>query len=145
MKLESFVRHHGARRAMSAGATIASAIVALSGAMCSGASSSMSSGPAPAMDMSTSPPRPDPRVGLRAGTTAIWSKDTTKRIIVDRAAETAWNMRLVSNSPASEQFVGVTNSDLAFTGDYAIQGNYNGYQVWDISNRSRPVLKTAYY
>ena len=49
-------------------------------------------------------------------------------------AEAAWNMKLVSNTPPSEKFVGVTNSDLAFTGKYAIQGNYNGYQVWDISN-----------
>ena len=31
-----------------------------------------------------------------------------------------------------------TNSDLAFTGNYAIQGNYNGYQVWDISNPAKP-------
>ncbi|MCI0436323.1 MAG: hypothetical protein L0271_22175, partial [Gemmatimonadetes bacterium] len=54
-------------------------------------------------------------------------------------------MRLVSNTPATERFVGVTNSDLAFTGNYAIQGNYNGYQVWDISNPSRPTLKTAVY
>ena len=44
-----------------------------------------------------------------------------------------------------ERFVGSTNSDLAFTGNYAIQGNYNGFQVWDISNPSRPTLKTAYY
>jgi hypothetical protein len=37
-----------------------------------------------------------------------------------------------------------TNSDLAFTGRYAIQGSYNGYQVWDITNPGRPALKTAY-
>jgi hypothetical protein len=40
--------------------------------------------------------------------------------------------------------VDVTNSDLAFSGHYAIQGSYNGYQVWDISNPSRPNLETAY-
>ena len=65
-------------------------------------------------------PSPDPRVGLRAGLTD--------------AGEAAWNLRVVSETPPPEQFVGVTNSDLAFTGNYAIQGNYNGYQVWDISN-----------
>ena len=37
------------------------------------------------------------------------------------------------------------NSDLAFTGHYAIQGNFNGYQVWDISNPSQPKLTTAYF
>ena len=60
------------------------------------------------------------------------------------AAEAAWNMRVVSNTPPSEKFVGATNSDLAFTGNYAIQGNYNGYQVWDISNPARPTLAQAY-
>jgi hypothetical protein len=80
-------------------------------------------------DMSMSAPNPDPRVGLRAG-------------LMD-AAEASWNMRIVSNTPPSAQFVGITNSDLAFTGNYAIQGSYNGYQVWDISNPARPTLKTA--
>src|SRR5690606_32968258 len=53
-------------------------------------------------------------------------------------------MRKLSTTPASDSFAGVTNSDLAFLGNYAIQGNYNGYQVWDISNPSRPTLKTGY-
>ncbi|MDB4885759.1 MAG: repeat-containing protein [Gemmatimonadetes bacterium] len=80
--------------------------------------------------MSTTPPSPDPRVGLRAG-------------LMD-AGEASWNMRVLSKTPPSEKFVGITNSDLAFTGNYAIQGNYNGYQVWDISNPTRPTLRTAY-
>ena len=42
------------------------------------------------------------------------------------------------------KFVGETNSDLAFSGTYVIQGNYNGFQIWDISNPSAPTLKTAY-
>ena len=80
--------------------------------------------------MSPGEPVPDPRVGLRAGK-------------MD-AAEASWNIRVVSKTPPSEKFVGVTNSDLAFLGPYAIQGNYNGYEVWDISNPSQPVLKTGY-
>ena len=43
------------------------------------------------------------------------------------AEEASWNLNLVSNTPPPDEFVGVTNSDLGFTGDYAIQGNYNGY------------------
>ena len=39
---------------------------------------------------------------------------------------------------------GVTNSDLAFTGKYAIQGNYNGFQVFDISNPVKPVPVLTY-
>ncbi|HKB30016.1 MAG TPA: hypothetical protein VKD26_04195, partial [Streptosporangiaceae bacterium] len=81
-------------------------------------------------NMSTVAPTPDPRVGLRAG-------------LMD-AGEASWNLRVVSKTPPAEKFVGVTNSDLAFSGNYAIQGNYNGFQVWDISNPSRPVLKVGY-
>ncbi|MBA3521724.1 MAG: hypothetical protein H0T90_04375, partial [Gemmatimonadales bacterium] len=60
------------------------------------------------------------------------------------AAEAVWNLRVLSKTPPPEDFVGVTNSDLAFIDNYAIQGNYNGYQVWDITNPSRPRLETAY-
>jgi hypothetical protein len=60
------------------------------------------------------------------------------------AAQAIWNLRLVSNTPPSQQFVGQTNSDLAFTGNYVIQGSYNGWQVWDISNPRQPSLRTAY-
>src|SRR6266699_7059414 len=79
-----------------------------------------------------SPPAPgkDPRVGLRAG-------------LMD-AGQAAWNLRLVSNTPPSEKFMGVTNSDLSFIGNYVIQGNYNGFEVWDISNPARPTLKIGY-
>src|SRR6202171_5113425 len=81
-------------------------------------------------NMSPGEPIPDPRVGLRAG-----KYD---------AASAAGNQKPLSATKPSEKFEGVTNSDLAFTGPYAIQGNYNGYQVWDISNPSAPTLKTAY-
>ena len=69
-------------------------------------------------------PSPDPRVGLRAG-------------LFD-AEEAVWNLRVVSNTPPPEAFVGKTNSDLAFKGNYAIQGNYDGVQIWDITNPSAP-------
>jgi hypothetical protein len=81
--------------------------------------------------MSTTAPRPDPRVGLRAG--------------LRDAAEATWNMRLVTNVPSPEKFTGSTNSDIAFYKNYAIQGNYNGFQVWDISNPSHPTLKIGYF
>ncbi|HKC41291.1 MAG TPA: hypothetical protein VKC15_17240 [Gemmatimonadales bacterium] len=84
----------------------------------------------PSVNMSTTAPSPDPRVGLRAG--------------MFNAAEATWNMRVVSRTPPSEKFAGSTNSDLSFSGIYAIQGNYNGFQVWDISTPARPVLKIGY-
>src|SRR5262249_784880 len=76
--------------------------------------------PAPAVTTSATPPSPDPRIGLRAGLTD--------------PGEAAWNLRVLSQTPPSQEFQGVTNSDLAFTGKYAIQGSYNGWQVWDISD-----------
>jgi hypothetical protein len=75
-------------------------------------------------------PDPDPRVGLDAG-------------LFD-AGEAVWNMRLVSTTPPQQEFVGKTNSDLAFTGDYAIQGNYDGIQVWDLSDPADPTSVITY-
>src|SRR5439155_10953874 len=60
------------------------------------------------------------------------------------AAQAAWNMRMISQTPPSEASLGATHSDLAFTGKYAIQGNYNGFEIWDISNPAKPVLANAY-
>ena len=61
------------------------------------------------------------------------------------AGEAIWNMRMLSTTPPQDRFVGSTNSDLAFTGDYAIQGNYNGIQVWDISDPANPVSVVTHY
>jgi hypothetical protein len=80
--------------------------------------------------VSATAPSPDPRVGLAAGR---WD-----------AAQAAWNLRLISTTPPSQKFLGVTNSDLAFTGKYAVQGNYNGFQVFDISNAVKPALVLTY-
>jgi hypothetical protein len=53
-------------------------------------------------------------------------------------------MRRLSSTPPASNFVGSTNSDLAFLGNYAIQGNYNGYMIWDISTPVSPSLVSAY-
>jgi hypothetical protein len=103
----------------------------------SGGSSGASGAPAPAqagairaVDVhSPGAPNPDPRVGLRAG---LWD-----------AATAAWNIKLVSNTRPSEKFVGSTMSDLAFRDNLVIQGSYNGYQIWDISNPAAPKLDLA--
>jgi len=100
--------------------------LALTTGLCSLAACASSGG----ANLSTVAPNPDPRVGLRAG--------------LMNAAEASWNLRVVSKTPPPEQFAGITNSDLAFTGQYAIQGNYNGFQVWDISNPAKPTLKVGF-
>jgi hypothetical protein len=94
-----------------------------------GCASSSSSGAGGSM--ATTAPHPDPRVGLRAGA-------------MNTAAQAAWNLRLVSNTPPSEHFIGVTNSDLGFSSHYALQGSYNGFQVWDITDPAKPTLKDGY-
>jgi hypothetical protein len=80
--------------------------------------------------VSATTPTPDPRVGLSPGR---WD-----------AGQAAWNIRLVSTTPPSPKFLGVTNSDLAFTGKYTIQGNYNGFQIFDLSNPEKPTLVLSY-
>jgi hypothetical protein len=81
------------------------------------------SGPDPA---AAAAPSPDPRIGLLPG-------------LFD-AGEATWNLRVISKTAPPEEFVGGINSDLAFTGKYAIQGNFSGFQVWDISDPSQPSL-----
>ena len=116
-----------------ASARLSSLVLALGVASLAGCARSTSSADNPSPNpgaSSTRPPSPDPRIGLKPG-------------LMD-AGEAIWNLRVVSQTPPAEQFQGVTNSDLAFIGPYAIQGNYNGWQVWDISNPRKPSLKTAY-
>ena len=60
------------------------------------------------------------------------------------AGEAIWNLRMRSTTPPPDAFVGGINSDLAFTGKYAIQGNFNGIQVWDISDPANPVSVVSY-
>ena len=75
-------------------------------------------------------PSPDPRVGLAAG-------------LFD-AEEAIWNLNMLSSTPPPEDFIASFGTDLAFTGNYAIQGNYNGFIVWDISNPAEPELVVDY-
>lgn len=77
-----------------------------------------------------SSPATDPRNNLRAG--------------LFNAAEYTSNMKVLARAASPDGFLGITNSDLAFTGNYVIQGNYNGPVVWDISNPASPKLVVAY-
>ena len=95
-------------------------------AACTHAVSSSGAAMSAAPSMSVAAPSPDPRVGLKAG---LWD-----------AGEAAWNMRLLSNTHPPQQFSNAPNSDLAFFSHYAIQGNFNGYQIWDITNPTAPKL-----
>ena len=122
------------------------AAISIAAGGCASKSTTVSSAAAPAASpsapnasvASAAAPNPDRRIGLKAG---WWD-----------AGQATWNMALVSTTPASDNFVNksdpgdqrVWNSDLAFTGNYVIQGNFAGYQVWDVANSKSPKLKTWY-
>jgi hypothetical protein len=78
----------------------------------------------------------DPRVGLAPGYFP-WS-------------EASSNIELLDNDPRVAPFdappgnFGFVNSDLAFTGDNAIVGSFNGFQIYDISDPTDPVLRSSF-
>jgi hypothetical protein len=78
----------------------------------------------------------DPREGLDPGYTD--------------AEIAASNIELLENTPRVAPFdappgnFGFVNSDLAFTGDYAIVGSFNGFQVYDVSDPAAPELYSSF-
>ena len=78
----------------------------------------------------------DPRIGLKAG--------------LHDAGEAARGVALLANLPKPEGFEdaqltggSVSNTDLAFQGDYAYVGNYRGFNIYDVSDPANPVLRTS--
>ena len=114
------------------------ALSVLAAAGCASAGSHSESMSPSSSGMSATAPTPDPRVGLKSG----WFN----------AGQAIWNLDVVSMTPPSKDFINpstpgddrLVNSDLAFLGNYVIQGNYSGMQIWDISTPSKPFLKAAY-
>ena len=97
--------------------------------------------PAAAQDGLT-PPRldwdpNDPRIGLAAGwrdaETAISGMEHLASLT---RAEGFFN----PETPGDGRF---SNTDLAFRGDLMFQGNYNGFQVYDVSNPADPELRVS--
>ncbi len=80
---------------------------------------------------------PDPRIGLAPGAwdagEAISGLEKDGRF--DKRDGTFFN-------PANLGDFGFVNSDLALQGNYAYMGNFNGFQVFDISNPGNPILRT---
>ncbi len=80
----------------------------------------------------------DPRARLKAG--------------YDNAGTATKNLKFVVHEPIMASFYDsatagkneFVNADMAFQGNYVFQGNYYGFQVWDISNPKKPILRTSF-
>lgn len=65
-------------------------------------------------------------------------------------SEATSNIELLDNDPRVAPFdappgnFGFVNSDLAFSGDRAFVGNFNGFQIYDLSDPTDPVLEASY-
>ena len=82
-------------------------------------------------------PGADPRVGLAAGLYDAGSAISNLELM----ASIAKGVGFVH--PDSTFGDGYSNTDLAFTGNFAIQGNYRGFQIYDIEDPLNPTLRTA--
>ena len=79
----------------------------------------------------------DPREGLAPGYFP-WSEASSNIDLLDNDPRVA-----PFDCPPTGNF-GFVNSDLAFTGDHAIVGSFNGFQVYDISDQTNPVLSSSF-
>jgi hypothetical protein len=70
----------------------------------------------------------DPRIGLPGG--------------LETAGTAALGLEHLANRP-KPAVVNNTNSDLAFQGDYAFNGNYNGINIYNIADPANPTLVTS--
>jgi len=80
----------------------------------------------------------DPRVGLPAG----FDNAGVAKLGLDLAAHQ--NKPTGFFDPSNPGSLSFANSDMAFQGNYAFVGNFAGFNVYDISNPSAPVLRTSY-
>jgi hypothetical protein len=88
-----------------------------------------SSGPTPAQPAAADWSK-DARVGLSAG--------------LSNAAEATSYMKVTGRASLPAAMNGQWNSDITFLGKYAIQGNFGGLVIWDISDATKPTLVTTY-
>jgi hypothetical protein len=89
---------------------------------------------------------PKPAATAPARSTADWASDARvglKAGLYD-AQEAISNLKVVGRAQLPAAFAGQWNSDITFTGKYAIQGNFAGPIIWDMSDPSKPALVTAY-
>ena len=93
--------------------------------------------PPPKQYVAQTPPRPsdDPRVGLKPG--------------LQDAGVAAKNLELVAHMPKPDGFQDPTggfnfmNSDVAFQGPHLFQGNFNGFNFYNVEDPRKPQLRVS--
>ncbi len=78
----------------------------------------------------------DPRAGLKAGLYDAGVASKGLELVAHRNKPDVFH----PNSPGGLTYA---NSDMAFGGKYLYQGNFSGFQIWDISNPIDPKLAEA--
>jgi hypothetical protein len=79
----------------------------------------------------------DPRVGLSAGLDDAGVAKQGLDLTAHLNKPPGW---FVPGDPGN---FGFANSDLAFQGDHAFVGNFNGFNIYDVANPSAPTLRTS--
>jgi hypothetical protein len=83
----------------------------------------------------TPDPAPEPPAPL-------WTWDPSDpRIGLGGEGEAIWNLEHLANTPRPEGFG--TNTDLAFGKDLLFLGNYNGFNIYDVSDPRQPTLRVS--
>ena len=70
--------------------------------------------------------------GIEAGVAALGTE-----LLANRTKPAGWF------NPANPGDFGFVNSDLAFQGDHAFVGNFNGFLIYNIADPANPTLRTA--
>ena len=79
----------------------------------------------------------DPRVGLAAGTTSPGVATKGIELLANRAKPEGFF------DPANFGNLAFANSDMAHQGNFTFVGNFNGFNIYDVSNPSNPTLRTS--
>ena len=79
----------------------------------------------------------DPREGLAPGFENPGTASSGLELLANRPKPAGFS------DPANPGAIAFANSDLAFQGKHAFVGNFNGFQIYDISNPADPEIRTT--
>jgi len=131
-----FARYTTGSLTLATGALVAACATSTGGSM-SSSSSSAGVQPVSLPPLATAASTTDPRVGLKSGLTDAGSAIEGLRLVghVSKPA--------LLTGEGGARGLTFANSDLAFRGNLVFQGNFSGFQIWDISNPASPALRKA--